>query len=407
MKQKLTDTAIKGLKPLANVYRKADGGGLCIEVQPNGAKLWRYRYRVNGKASMMSLGSYPAVSLSQARALRAEAEAQVQEGRSPVRERQLETLRRSGESARTFEAVAAEWMREDGAGWSDNYRRQVTARLRADAFPKLGKLPLREITAADVLACIDAVKARSPVQAKLVKTWVGGVFRYGCARLLCEFDPTWPLRRTVRTPQVRSHPPVPAGTLGAFLRALDTIPATATVRAALRLLLLTAVRPNELCAARWDEFDLEAGCWYMPAGRMKMREPHTVMLSRQAVELLRAHKATAGDFQPVFPSRSDLTICMSYEGLREAFGRAAQATGIKVTPHGTRSTFSTWANEEPPKADAKVIELCLAHEERNKVKRAYDRAERLPARAALMQAWADHLDWAKAGADVIPISRAA
>ncbi len=184
-----------------------------------------------------------------------------------------------------------------------SYRRQVKARLQADAFPKLGALPLREVTSADVLACLGTVSARSAVQAKLLRTWIGGVFRYGCARLLCEFDPTWPLRRTVRTPQVRHHPAIPAGRLGAFLRAVASIPATSSIRTALRLLLLTAVRANELCAARW--------------------------------------------------------------------------------------------------------ELCLAHGERDQIKAAYDHAERLPARAALMQAWADHLDRTKAGADVILINRAA
>jgi integrase len=405
MKQKLTDTGIKALKPRVAAYRVADGGGLCIEVQPNGAKLWRYRYRVVGKASMMSLGPYPAVSLKEARGRRDEAAAQVRDGRSPVRERQLDSLRRADEAARTFEAVTGDWIRDAGANWSESYRRQVTARLKADAFPKLGPLPLREVTSADVLNCLDAVAARSHAQAKLLRTWIGGVFRYGCARLLCEFDPTWPLRRTVRTPQVRHHPAIPANRLGAFLRAAESVPATGSVRVALRLLLLTAVRANELCAAQWDEIDLDAGRWNIPAVRMKAKKPHTVMLPAQAVELLRAHKATAGAFPPVFPSRSDLTVPMSYEGLREAFARAAQVAGIESTPHGVRSTFSTWANERGE--EARVIELCLGHSERNQIKAAYDHAERLPARAALMQAWADHLDRMKAGADVIPISRAA
>ena len=259
------------------------------------------------------------------------------------------------------------------------------------------------MTPPDILAVLDLVAARSPTQAKLVKTWVGGVFRYAVKRLLCEFDPTWPLRRSLRTPQVRHHPGIPANKLGSFLRAVGAIPATAGVRAALHVLTLTILRANELVGAKWVEIDLDAGRWVIAPERMKLRRPHMVMLSSQAVELLRATKATAGMFPHVFPARSDMTKPMSYDGLRDAFKRAAIAAGVEVTPHGVRSTFSTWANEQG--ADSRVIELCLAHSESDRIKASYDHAERLPARAALMQAWADYLDKMRAGADVIPLQR--
>ena len=245
MKQRLTDTAIKALRPKMAAYRVTDGGGLCLEITPKGEKLWRYRFRINGKASMMSLGRYPGTTLEQARTERTKQREQAQKGRSPVRERQLSALRGADDAARTFRAVAEEWMREDSRHWSKNYARQVRARLEADAYPRLGALPLREVTAADILAMLDLVTARSPTQAKLLKTWIGGTFRYAVKRLLCEFDPTWPLRRSVRTPQVRHHPGIPTKKIGVFLRALESIPATAGVRTALRVLTLTALRANE------------------------------------------------------------------------------------------------------------------------------------------------------------------
>ena len=180
-----------------------------------------------------------------------------------MRERQLSVLRGADAAARTFRAVGEEWMREDGRHWSVNYARQVRARLEGDAYPHLGDLPLRDVTPADILATLDLVTARSPTQAKLVKTWIGGVYRYAVKRLLCEFDPTWPLRRSVRTPQVRHHPSIPTSKLGPFLRALESIPATAGVRTALRVLTLTVLRANEVVGAKWAEIDLDAGRWVL------------------------------------------------------------------------------------------------------------------------------------------------
>ena len=174
---------------------------------------------------------------------------------------------------------------------------------------------------------------------------------------------------------------------------------------ALRVLTLTVLRANELVGAQWSEIDVPAGRWVIAPERMKLRRPHTVMLSSQAVDLVRATKATAGSFPHVFPARSDLTKALSYDGLRDAFKRAAIAAGVEATPHGIRSTFTTWANEQG--ADSRVIELCLAHSESDKIKASYDHAERLPARAALMQAWADHLDKLRAGAEVIPLKNRA
>ncbi len=403
MKQRLTDTAVKGLKPRAGTYRVTDGGGLCIEVTPAGAKLWRYRYRVAGKASMMSLGNYPAVSLAQARARRDEARKHVADERNPAREREIERMRAAGDAARTFEAVSREWLKtREPPALSESRYRQMAAMLENRAFPKIGRLPLTAVTPADVLACVDKYAQRSAVQARELRALIGAVFRYGVARLLCENDPTVALRGAVTVPETVHHAAIPAGKLGAFLRAVNMTAAAPVNRIAVRLLLLTLLRPGkELPQATWDEIDIDAGRWNVPAARMKMRQPHTVMLSRQAVALLRLLKESAYPFPPVFPSISDPTRSLSYEGVRDLWRRVARLAGVETTPHGARSTFSTWANERG--ADSRVIELCLAHSERDKVRAAYDHAERLPARLALMQEWADHLDQVKEGARVIPL----
>lgn len=413
----LTDSAIRNAKTLGKL---TDGNGLYLEIKPSGSKLWRYRYRLDGKENVFAVGEYaqpPAgetpdqadqrrracrFTLSEARAERTRCRDLVKQGLHPSHQRKAEKLRQSLEGENTFKAVSLAWIADTGAKWSAGYRRQVKNRLERDAFPRFGDLPIKAVSSAHILDVLDRVKARSPTMAKLLKTWIGGVFRYAIARLVIESDPTYPLRRSIALPQVQHHPHLSAKEVPAFLRALDDAVAEFSTVAACKLLWLTVVRTNELRNAEWLEFDLDAALWTIPAARMKMRIEHRVPLSRQAVEILSSLKAINGATPYLFPSRSDRNKPMSHEAIRDVFSRIGYAG--KFTPHGVRGTFSTICNDMGIRAD--VIERALGHQEPNTIRRAYNHAALLPERAALMQQWADMLDAMKAGAKVLPFKAA-
>jgi integrase len=422
----LTDTKIKNAKSKEKAYKLTDGNGLLLEVSPSGAKRWRYRYRIDGKENLFALGEYCVpvsgetdeqarermksrrFTLAEARAERERCRGLVKQGIHPVRDKDNMELRQRLESDNTFSAVAKAWFRDAdyGATWSELYRKQVTRRLEVDVFPHIGEMPINDIKAPHVLDVMDRVKKRSPVMANLVKTWIGGVFRYAAGRLLVEDDPTYPLRGRKRPP-VQHHSHLEAKEIGPFLRALDGVNADLSTIAACKLLWLTVLRTKNIRLARWKDIDFDDAVWMIPAADMKTRQDHVVPLPRQAIDLLRSVQAINGASPFVFPGRSSWQIPMSHEAFRDVFKRAGY--GGKFTPHGVRGTFSTFCNnmDADIRPDEKTIELCLAHQERNAVKRAYDHAKRLPERRALMQKWADALDNFKAGAEIIPIRVAA
>lgn len=400
----LTDTQLRNAKPKDKPYKLTDGNGLYLEVRPNGSKFWRYRYRLNDKENLYAVGDYPAMSLAEARAEREAARKLVKEGIHPAHQRRTEALKKSIEAESTFQAVAETWMKESDAHWSENYRRQVRQRLTCDAFPYIGNLPIRSVTAAHVKDTLKRVEKRgSPASAKLLKTWVGGVFRYAAGELLVDNDPTWPLRNSIKAPKTRHIAHLTAKEIPAFLQALENVAGEYATKAAIKFLWLTAVRTVEMRGAKWSEFDLEAGTWTIPAERMKKREIHIVPLSTQALELLRSLQPISGQWEHVFPGRKDREQPLTHEAIRDVFKRAGY--GQKFTPHGIRSTFSTYFNETG--ANHELVELILAHKERNKIRGAYNHAERLEERRKLLQQWADLTDGWRAGAKVIPFHAAA
>ncbi len=416
----LTDTTIRTAKPKDKLYKLPDSNGLYLEVAVSGGRFWRYRYTIDGKEKLFAMGDYcqplaketaeaaqarrdgRSFTLAEARIERDRCRALVKQGIHPAQERKIEVMRRTLENDNTFQAVAETWIKDQGAEWSENYRRQIEQSLKRDVYPRIGALPMKTIKPAHVLDLLDQVKKRSPTMAKLTRTWIGGVFRYAVGRLLVEDDPTYPLRGSVKLPKVQHHPHLTAKELPDFLRALDGAIAEFPTLAACKLLFLTAVRANEIRNAEWSEFDMDAAMWRIPAERMKMREEHVVPLSRQALDLLRALQAINGATPYVFPSRSDRQKPMSHEAIRDVFNRIGYAG--KFTPHGVRGTFSTIANDMGIRHD--VIELCLAHQEQNAIRRAYNHALLMPERTALLQQWADMLDSMKAGGKVIPIKAA-
>lgn len=290
---KLTDTACKAAKPRKTPYKLADGFGMYLEVMPHGSKLWRLKFRTHGKESRLSLGNYPETTLSEARDKRAEARKLLAAGISPALNRQQGKQTAALDAQNTFEAVAREWHDTHRTRWSDGYADSLMHRLEADIFPPMGKLPVKAVTAPQLLAVLKGVQKRGAIEMahRLMQT-CSQVFRYAIATSRAERDTAADLKGALK-PKVQGHyAALEATDIPAFLQALDSNDARlyAPTRHAIRLMMLTFVRTSELIQAKWDEFDFKAKQWNIPAERMKMRRPHVVPLSAQAIEVLEAQK---------------------------------------------------------------------------------------------------------------------
>lgn len=398
----LTDTRIRNTKPTEKPYKLADGGGLYIEVKPNGSKLWRLRYRLAGKENVFAVGEYPVVGLADARTERDAAKKLIRDGIHPSHHRKLERVRKAHEHANTFEAVALEWISHNAEHWTAKTLQQRKHVLERDVFPAFGSLPARQVSPAHVLSVIKKIEKRAPTMAVLVNQAIGAVSRYAVATLRADIDPTNPLRGSLRPRPVEHHKPLTRDEIPGFIWALEAYPGYFSNKIALHLMLLTLVRTTEILEAPWNEFDIVAALWRIPAPRMKMREPHTVPLSRQALELLEKLYAVTGNGAYLFPNRSNLRKPVS----RGVLWKAVVSMGYlgRFSPHGIRATGSTILNEMGFRPD--VIERQLAHAETNKVRAAYNHAEHIPERLVMMQAWADYLDSLASGASVVPLHSA-
>lgn len=415
----LSDTKIRNEKSTEKPVKLTDGKGLYIEIRPNGSKLWRYRYRIDGKENTFALGEYcqpqpgeteeqgkarrsgRSFTLSEARSERERCRRLVKLGIHPAHQQRTDSLRRTAESASTFQSIAETWISENESHWSENYSRQIKKRFEGDAYPNIGSLPIKSITPAHVKDVLKRVERRgAPASAKLLKTWIGGVFRYAAGELLVETDPTWPLRNTIKAPKVQHIAHLSAKEIPAFVQAIEKVQAEHVTRIAVKLLWLTMLRTVELRCAEWSEFDFDTGIWSVPAERMKMREKHLVPLSKQAVELLQAIRPLTGNCRFVFPGRNDREQPLTHEAIRDVFNRAGY-TG-RFTPHGVRSTFSTYFNEAGENHD--VIELILAHKDRDKIRSAYNHAKKIDQRRELLQQWADLTDVWKQGKNILPFN---
>ncbi|MBT2866541.1 integrase arm-type DNA-binding domain-containing protein [Chromobacterium violaceum] len=371
-------------KPL----KLADGLGMYLEVMPNGSKYWRLKYRIDGKEKRLALGVYPEVSLAEAREKRDQARKLLSEGTDPSEAKKQEKRERRLSMENSFEALALEWFAKERPRWSDGHATRILDSLQADAFPDLGKIPVADLTAPVILDCIRKVEKRGAVEtAQRILQRIGAVIRFAIQTGRATYNPTADLAGALRAQKVEHRPALPRGELREFYRRLAAEQLYTPTRIAMHLLMLTFVRPGELRAARWDEFDEARAEWRIPAERMKMREPHIVPLSRQALELLQQLRPITGRSALLFPAMTDHDKPMSENTLGYAMGRM----GYKgtATPHGFRALASTVLNEEG--FDPDIIERQLAHAERNKVRAAYHRAEYLEERRKLMQWWADFL----------------
>ena len=385
----------------ASVRKLHDGDGLYLWVYHNGRKYWRMRYWQLGKEKSLSVGVYPKVSLSDARHKRDELRKQLQADLDPSAERKATTLRKKLAAENSFEAVALEWHSKQKIKWVAHHAVRVKRLLELCIFPILGKRPIAQIEAPELLEAIRKIEARGAHDlAHRVLQICGQVFRYGIATGRCTRNLSTDLRGAL-TPHVMQHQSaVRPEELPDLLRAIAKYDETGDkqTRLALQLLAQTFVRTNELIGAEWTEFDLDNALWIIPAGRMKMKTEHVVPLARQSLAILAELKEISSGSRFVFPGRNrDKPI--SNNTMLFALYRLGYKG--KMTGHGFRAVASTILNETGFKPD--VIERQLAHCERNEVRGAYNRAEYLPERKRMMQHWANYLDSIEAGAIVIPL----
>jgi integrase len=394
----LTEVQIRAAKPREKPYKLFDERGLFLLINPGAdsyrGRLWRLRYRYAKVEKLLSLGNYPDISLKRAREKRDEARRLLADGIDPSDQRKKDQLAKS----ETFEAIAREWL-EMRAKTSAAITMQKARWLLEMVFQRIGKRPIREITAPELLAALRRIESRGHHEtAHRAKQKCGQVFRYAIVTGRAERDVTADLRGALVPVVSQNHASLTdPSEVGALLRAIDGYEGQPITAAALKLAPLVFVRPGELRGARWSEFDLDNAEWRIPAERMKMGEQHIVPLSRQAVAILRElRELTGGGFGDlVFPSLLSLDRPMSNNTINTALRRLGY-TKEQMTGHGFRSMASTLLNEQGFPPD--VIELQLAHAERNKVRAAYNRAQRLGERRAMMQRWADYLESLRAAA---------
>ncbi len=402
----LTDTAIRKAKPKEKPYKVADERGMYLEIMPNGSKYWRMKYRHNGKEKRLALGVYPDVSLADARGKRDQARKRLANGIDPGAAKQAEKRTARAETHDSFEALAREWFAKYSPSWATSHSEKIIRRMERDIFPWMGKQPIAQISAQDLLAVLRRIESRGAIEtAHRAHQNCGQVFRYAVATGRAERDPSGDLRGALSLSKKRHHASITdAKEIGPLLRALEGYQGSFVTKCALRMAPRVFVRPGELRKAEWPEFDLDNAEWRIPAEKMKKRVPHIVPLSTQAVAILRDLHALTGDGKYVFPSTRSSSRPMSENTVNGALRRLGY-TKDELTGHGFRSMASTLLNEQGWHRDA--IERQLAHAERDAVRAAYNYAEHLPERRKMMQHWADYLDALASGAKVIPILRTA
>jgi len=395
----LSDTAARQAKFTGKQQKLSDEKGLFLLITSSG-KYWRLKFRFGGKEKVLALGVYPEVSLKEARVKREEASRQLADGIDPSLARKQSKVANRLASENNFEVIAREWHQSQLARWSPGHAKRVIESLEVDVFPDLGLVPVAELTAPIMLDALRKIEARGATEtAGRVLQRISSVMRYAIQTGRVSYNPAQDLKGALRATKQEHRPALPRADLPEFYRRLAAEPLNPATRLAIHLLMLTMTRPGEVRFARWDEFDLARAEWRIPAERMKMRVPHIVPLSRQALAVLEELRQISGHCELLFPSERKLTNPISENTLSYAMGRMGYK-GI-ATPHGFRALASTILNEEG--FDPDVIERQLAHAERNKVRAAYHRAEYLDERRKLLQWLADFYE-SQQGSNVRPVN---
>jgi len=387
----LKDVTIRSVKPKERAYKLADEKGLFLFVKPNGSKSWRFKYRFAGKEKLLSIGLYPEVSLAYARDVRDKARKLLIEKIDPALTKQASKRAAKLTAENSFESIAREWYIKHSSKWTPSHGERIIRRLEKDIFPWLGRRPIIEMTAEELLNTLRRIESRGAIEtAHRAHQNCGQVFRYAIATGRAEQDVTLGLRGALPPAKKRHHASIiKPQAIGELLRAISDYQGYFVTKCALRLAPLVFVRPGELRKAEWSEFNFEASEWRIPAEKMKMRVTHIVPLSTQTISILEELRPLTGDGKYVFPSIRSPKRPMSENTVLAALRRLGYSKA-EMTGHGFRSMAATLLNEQGWNRDA--IERQLAHAERNNVRAAYNYAEYLPERRKMMQHWADYLD---------------
>jgi len=398
-KPRVSDAALRALKPADKPYKYSVGGGLYLEVSPQGSKLWRWKYRLGGKENRYAIGSYPETSMKEAREQVDAARKLVKQGQHPAQQRKIERLNAIHGHASTFKALATEWL--SLKDWEEVTKARRLDMLTRIVFPSIGDLPVRAIAPSMILDILKKAHSNNgPSVMAEAKRTMFGIFELAAETFRVDANPVHQWREALPKNKTQHKRALEITEIGQLLKDVDGHGGNLQTQSAFRLMWLTLARPSEVIEAEWTEVDLDAATWRIPAERMKKRREHVVPLPTQAVDLMKTMKILTGMRQHVFPHRDDRTKPM----VTAAFRQMLHVLGWsgKFSPHAARTTGSTRLNELGFPSD--WIERQLAHAEPNSVRRTYNHADYMKDRAKMMQQWADLLDQWKLGTDnVVPI----
>ncbi|WP_312772824.1 tyrosine-type recombinase/integrase [Atlantibacter hermannii] len=394
----LTDLEIRRSKPREKPYTLNDGSGLSLLIEPNGSKGWRFRYRFDGKPKMLSLGTYPLVSLTDARQKRDEAKKLVASGINPSDVRKRDKQERQNEIGNTFEAIAREWYEKRTDRWSAGYAEEMMKTFETDVFPFIGGRPIAEIKPMELMGVLSRLDERGATEKlRKVRQRCGEVWRYAIVTGRAEYNPA-PDLVSAFVPHKKEHYAfLKHEELPEFFRTLNTYSGSIVVKLAMRLQVLTGLRPGELRQGEWAEIDFEKRLWEVPPSRMKKRRPHCVPLSAQAIAILEQLKPITGHYQFIFPGRIHHSKPMSEMAMNVLIRRIGYAG--RVTGHGFRHTMSTILHEQG--YNTAWIETQLAHVDKNSIRGTYNHAQYLDGRREMLQWYADYMDVLEHGENVV------
>lgn len=386
----LNNTAIKNLKPSKKPFKKSDEKGLYLLVHPNGGKYWQLKYRFSNKQKTLSFGTYPEISLKEARDKRDEARKQIRDGLDPSHEKKMVKLRQSINAENSFESVARNWHNNQSQSWTQRHADTVIRNLKKDIFKIIGFRPIAQITAPELLLALRKIEDRGALDiAKKMRQTCGQIFKFAIASGLAERNIALDLQGALKTRKAKHFNTIEAKELPQLVQKIEQYEGNIQTKLGLQLALLTFVRTTELRGARWEEIDFENKIWEIPAQRMKMKTKHLVPLCKQSLEVLKNLQDINGNREFIFPNRQNPDKFISENTLLYAMYRLGYHG--RATVHGFRSLASTVLNESGLfKED--VIERQLAHGERNKVRAAYNHAQYLDDRREMMEWWGEFIN---------------
>lgn len=385
----LTARQVETAKPKEKSYKLFDGGGLYLEVTAKGSRYWRMKYRFGGKEKRLAFGVFPTVTLAEAREMRNQAKKVLAAGGDPGEIKKEEKAIQKLNTGNTFEAIAREWHKSKADRWSLRYRDEIIDTFEKDIFPYIGKRPIAEIKPLELLETLRKMEKRGALEKmRKVRQRCGEVYRYAIITGRAEYNPAPDLATALTPPKKQHFPFLSAEELPYFLKDLAGYTGSVITKTATKIILLTAVRTQELRFARWQDIDLEKGIWEIPAEVMKMKRPHIVPLSKQVIELFNSLKPLSGHYELVFIGRNDHRKPIS----KESVNQVIELLGYKgrLTGHGFRHTMSTILHEKG--FNSAWIETQLAHIDKNAIRGTYNHAQYMDGRREMMQWYADYMD---------------